>query len=241
MIRCQTPSATIAARAAVTTTHHAAEPGDARSSGRPRSIRLPRTARRSQLLGAAREVFVAQGYHASAMDDIAERAGVSKPVLYQHFPSKYELYLALIDQHAKEIVDGVREALVSTDDGENRVGATISAFFESVDRDEASFRLVFESDLTSDQAVQDRVDWVIRESAHAIAAVIIAESGRPPEDAELLGVALSGMANVTARFWLRDNREMDRDHAVALLSQLAWGGISRPLPPVGPQPLERHG
>jgi AcrR family transcriptional regulator len=186
-------------------------------------------------------VFVAQGYHASAMDDIAERAGVSKPVLYQHFPSKYELYLALIDQHAKEIVDGVREALVSTDDGENRVGATISAFFESVDRDEESFRLVFESDLTSDQAVQDRVDWVIRESAHAIAAVIIAESGRPPEDAELLGVALSGMANVTARFWLRDNREMDRDHAVALLSQLAWGGISRPLPPVGPQPLERHG
>jgi AcrR family transcriptional regulator len=225
----------------VTTTHHAAEPGDARSSGRPRSIRLPRTARRSQLLGAAREVFVAQGYHASAMDDIAERAGVSKPVLYQHFPSKYELYLALIDQHAKEIVDGVREALLSTDDAENRVGATIAAFFEFVDRDEESFRLVFESDLTSDQAVQDRVDWVIRESAHAIAAVIIAESGRPAEDAELLGVALSGMANVTARFWLRDNREMDREHAVALLSQLAWGGISRPLPPVGPQPLERHG
>ena len=53
---------------------------------RARSARLPRSARRRQLLGAAQEVFVAQGYHAAAMDDIAERAGVSKPVLYQHFP-----------------------------------------------------------------------------------------------------------------------------------------------------------
>jgi len=56
--------------------------------------RLPKPARRRQLLGAAREVFVAQGYHAAAMDEIAERAGVSKPVLYQHFPGKLDLYLA---------------------------------------------------------------------------------------------------------------------------------------------------
>src|SRR6476469_2158716 len=63
---------------------------------RPRGTRLPRLARRRQLLGAAQEVFVAQGYHAAAMDEIAERAGVSKPVLYQHFPGKLELYLALL-------------------------------------------------------------------------------------------------------------------------------------------------
>ena len=81
---------------------------------RPRGTRLPRTARRSQLLGAAREVFVAQGYHAAAMDEIAERAGVSKPVLYQHFPGKHELYVALIDQHAAEVVEAVRAGLGST-------------------------------------------------------------------------------------------------------------------------------
>jgi AcrR family transcriptional regulator len=66
------------------------------SEARPRGTRLPRRARRNQLLGAAQEVFVAQGYHAAAMDDIADRAGVSKPVLYQHFPGKLELYLALL-------------------------------------------------------------------------------------------------------------------------------------------------
>src|ERR1051326_4833656 len=76
---------------------------------RPRSARLPRLARRTQLLGAAQEVFVAQGYHAAAMDDIADRAGVSKPVLYQHFPGKLELYLALRDQHCEALVEAVRE------------------------------------------------------------------------------------------------------------------------------------
>ncbi len=77
--------------------------GTTAPNGAPaRGGRLPRSARRKQLLGAAQEVFVAQGYHAAAMDDIADRAGVSKPVLYQHFPGKLELYLALLDEHADD-------------------------------------------------------------------------------------------------------------------------------------------
>ena len=76
-----------------------------------RTSRLPRSARRLQLLRAAQDVFVAQGYHAAAMDDIAERAGVSKPVLYQHFPSKLELYLALLDESVSTLVDTMRDAL----------------------------------------------------------------------------------------------------------------------------------
>ena len=75
---------------------------------RPRGGRLPRKARRAQLLDSALEVFVAQGYHAAAMDDIAERAGVSKPVLYQHFPGKMELYLALLEQSSDRIIDATR-------------------------------------------------------------------------------------------------------------------------------------
>ena len=73
--------------------------------------RLSRSARRTQLLAAAKTVFVTQGYHAAAMDDIAVRAGVSKPVLYQHFPSKLELYLALLGESAAEMVRLVRAAL----------------------------------------------------------------------------------------------------------------------------------
>ena len=75
---------------------------------RPRGGRMPRRERRAQLLDSALEVFVAQGYHAAAMDDIAERAGVSKPVLYQHFPGKLDLYLALLDASCDAIIDNCR-------------------------------------------------------------------------------------------------------------------------------------
>jgi AcrR family transcriptional regulator len=76
-----------------------------------KGVRLPRRARRAQLLSAALEVFVAQGYHAAAMDDIAERAGVSKPVLYQHFPGKLDLYVALLDQSCDQIISAAGRAL----------------------------------------------------------------------------------------------------------------------------------
>ena len=195
------------------------------AAARPRGSRLPRPARRTQLLQAAREVFVAQGYHASAMDDIAERAGVSKPVLYQHFPGKYELYLALVDQNAAEIITAVRQALASTADHKQQVAATVSAFFEFIDREGESFKLIFESDLTNDRAVQERVTAVSLEVARAIAEVIRKAADVTDEDAEMLGIALGGMANVTARYWLRTGRQMPREDAVRLLSQLCWRGI----------------
>src|ERR671921_2335517 len=94
------------------------------ATGRP--VRLPRSARRKQLMAAAQEVFVANGYHAAAMDDIADRAGVSKPVLYQHFPGKLELYLALLDQHVEVLGERVRNALQSTDDNKQRVQGCIA-------------------------------------------------------------------------------------------------------------------
>src|SRR5690242_15550612 len=81
-----------------------------------RGQRLPRSARRAQLLEAAQAAFVESGYHAAAMDDIADRAGVSKPVLYQHFPGKLELYLALLDKHSEVLEILVRESLASTHD-----------------------------------------------------------------------------------------------------------------------------
>src|SRR5436190_20801619 len=104
----------------VTTTPQARQTGN----------RLPKPARRRQLLAAAQEVFVAQGYHAAAMDEIAERAGVSKPVLYQHFPGKLELYLALLDEHAEVLVTKVRDALESTTENKLRVQASMQAFYD---------------------------------------------------------------------------------------------------------------
>jgi AcrR family transcriptional regulator len=174
---------------------------------------------------SALEVFVAQGYHAAAMDDIAERAGVSKPVLYQHFPGKLDLYLALLDQSCDTIIDNCRAALEATDDNKQRVAATMDAFFAYVASDSGAFRLVFESDLTNEPAVREHVDRVTTECAALIAHVIHDDTGLPADASRLLAVSLVGMAQVSARFWLTDRGGIGRDDAAALVAGLAWRGI----------------
>jgi len=195
------------------------------SETRPRSARLPRTARRKQLLIAAREVFVAQGYHAAAMDDIAERAGVSKPVLYQHFPGKRELYVALLQVHTEELLAAVREALTSTPDNKQRVAGTMATYFAFIDAQSEAFRLVFESDLRADPEVRDLIDGVTAGCAAAIAEVIREDTGLPAQEAELVGTALAGAAHVTAQYWLSSGRRVPREVAEGLVAQLAWRGI----------------
>jgi AcrR family transcriptional regulator len=170
-------------------------------------------------------VLVANGYHAAAMDDIAERAGVSKPVLYQHFPGKLELYLALLDSSCDTVIAAVRDALASTEVDKERVQATIDVFYSYVADSQAAFRLVFESDLTSEPAVRERVDRVTTETAQAVAAVIHDDTGLPTVDAELLAVSLVAMAQVGARYWLESATALGKDEAVALVSGLAWRGI----------------
>jgi AcrR family transcriptional regulator len=189
------------------------------------SSRLPRSARRSQLLGAAQEVFVAQGYHAAAMDDIAERAGVSKPVLYQHFPGKLELYLALLDKHCDSLVEAVRSALAATTDNKQRVTATTEAYFAYIASESGAFRLVFESDLTNEEPVRERVERVTRETATLVSKVIAEDTDLPEEEAMLLAVGVCGMCQVTARYWLAESGDIPRDEAVRLVASLSWRGL----------------
>jgi AcrR family transcriptional regulator len=187
---------------------------------------MPRPARRLQLLGAARDVFVAQGYHAAAMDEIAERAGVSKPVLYQHFPGKLELYLALLDESVDELLKAVSDALSSTNDNRQRVPATFKAFYDYVAGVGEEFRLVFESDLSNEPAVRDRLDRAMHECAEKVAQFIREDAGVSNEEAHLLGMALVGMAQVTARYWLSTDRAIPKEEAEDLIARLAWRGIS---------------
>jgi len=192
--------------------------------GRP--TRLPRSVRRKQLLAAAQEVFVAQGYHAAAMDDIADRAGVSKPVLYQHFPSKLELYLALLDTHCNALVTKTRAAMAGTTDNKERVRGAMQAYFDIIDHESEAFRLVFESDLRNEPAARERVERAERESIEAIADTIMGDTGVPREHAELLAAGLVGSAHTAARFWLAGGRRVPKPDAEALLAALAWRGIA---------------
>ncbi len=190
-----------------------------------RGQRLPRPARRAQLLEAAQAAFVESGYYAAAMDDIAERAGVSKPVLYQHFPSKLELYLALLDDRASELVESVSNALASSTDNKARVFATVSAYFDFVAKEGSAFRLLFESDLINEEAVSSRIDGALTRCGEAFADAIAADTHMSRADAMVLAMALTGMAQVAARNWAALDTSVGRAEAARLVGQLAWRGL----------------
>ncbi len=201
--------------------------------GRP-TARLTRAARRTQLLSAAKSAFVSQGYHSAAMDDIADRAGVSKPVLYQHFPSKLELYLALLSETAEELVMAVRAAINETDDNDVRVHRAVEAIFGYVGGDSQGHRLVFESDLAGQPEVDRIVDRMTEACIVAITDTITYDTGVDDARGRLLAAGLVGLSQVSARYWLAQRGAVPQDEAVELVYTLAWRGISR-------FPRQQHG
>lgn len=189
-----------------------------------RGARLSRSARRAQLLVAARDVFAAQGYHSAAMDDIAEKAGVSKPVLYQHFPGKMELYRALLTTYADELVDRVRDALSAPGDNQDRARASVAAYFDFV-ADEGS-RLIFESDLRGEPEAAAVVEGASSRCIDLIAEAVTTDAGLDEPRARLLAVGVVGLSQVTAQYWLDSGRTVPRDEAVELATGLAWRGLA---------------
>lgn len=192
-----------------------------------RAPRLPREQRRQQVLAAALQVFSTSGYHAASMDDIAEQAGVSKPVLYQHFPGKLDLYLALLDAGIDDLMVAANAALTTTTDNRQRVTGMVNAYFTFVEEPRGAFRLVFESDLANEPAVRQRVDAADLALARKSAAVIAEDTGLSEEQALLLASGMQGMVEVAARRWLRGGADdVSRAEAADLISSLAWRGIS---------------
>jgi AcrR family transcriptional regulator len=167
------------------------------------------------------------------MDEIAERAGVSKPVLYQHFPGKLELYLALLEWHVDDLVARVRAALASTADNKLRVDAAVGAYFDFIDSESQAFRMVFESDLRGEPAVRSAIERATSAGVEAITQTITADAGLDENQARLLAVGLVGLSQVSARFWLDADQRLPKDEAVTLISTLAWRGI-------GGFPLQQH-
>src|SRR5439155_10032456 len=136
-----------------------------------RRMRAPE--RRAQLLEVARKVFGRDGYHAVSMEAVAREAGVTKPILYDHFPSKKELYLALLDTDLEALHHNVRAALDSPIGNRERIRASFQAYFDFVDEQGAGFRLLMQETVGADRAFRERVeavrDQILREVVDLIA------------------------------------------------------------------------
>ena len=160
------------------------------------------------------------------MDDIAERAGVSKPVLYQHFSSKLDLYLAILDIGAGQLAGRLKDALNSSRSNPQRVSAAVTAYFHFVDDSAEAFRLLFETDLGNEILVRERIEQADSECAALLREAISEDTGLDDAESTLLAFGLIGMAQRSARRWLRGEETIDRDRAAQLISQMGWRGIS---------------
>ena len=107
------------------------------------SIRLPAAERREQLITVAMDVFAREGYHQTSMNDVAEAAGITKPVLYQHFASKRELYLALIEEAGARLLTAVTDPHIAATSGRRRTELGFVAYFRWVHDDNDAFQLLF--------------------------------------------------------------------------------------------------
>ena len=121
-------------------------------------MRLPADQRRQQLLDVACDLFARTGFHDTSMDDIAEAAGVTKPVLYQHFPSKRALYVELLEDTGRRLLDRLAEATSRATSGRERVEAGFRAYFQFAVGDRSSFRLLFGASIRSDPEFARTVD-----------------------------------------------------------------------------------
>ena len=184
--------------------------------------RLRAAERRIQLLRVAGTLFAEHGYHGLSMEALADAAGVSKPVLYQHFPSKRDLYLALVADAVEEMEGRVRGALEGTTENKARIAGAVGAYFDFVE--DARFRLLFTTADLADESVRRAVDAAFDRVAGRVAGLIAEDAGLEESAALLLAAALRGLAAEGARWWL-ERGDMTKDEAVAHLTRLAWRGL----------------
>jgi AcrR family transcriptional regulator len=188
----------------------------------------------------ARRLFARDGYRGASMEAIAEAAGVTKPVLYQHFSSKRALYSALLAADLRRLTEDLETAFSQAEGNAERLHRGFRAYLDFVDEHEDAFRLLFTEALGADAPFRRRVarfrEWV----AGRIAAIIRAEAGLPEKRAEALAAAIVGMAEGAATWWLAGDRPLPAADLADELAGLAWKGFARfPAPAGEPRPSSR--
>ncbi len=196
----------------------------------PPRRRMAAADRREAILAAALELFSEGGYHETTLDSVAVRAAVSKALIYEHFASKRELYGALLDRYAHELLGRILAATASSVPGEERLRDGADAFLRFVEERRGAWRMVF-----GNVADPELADWIVRlreEVAAAIEAVMRADApaelaADPNAEAEIemLGHQLTGAAQALATWW-DSHREVPREQVLASLMDFAWVGLS---------------
>ena len=188
------------------------------------STRLPAARRRRQLLEVALRVFADQGFHVTSMSDIADAAGVTKPVLYQHFASKRELYGQILSEVGNQLQETIVKAVASASTPREMVERGFAAYFHYVDNHRDAFRIFYASGSWRDEEFSRIVHDVENALAEQVAGLIEIE-GLSADQRRLLGHGIVGMIEGASTHWMSSPASADPDELTRQLADLAWRGL----------------
>ena len=186
--------------------------------------RLPAARRRRQLLDVAVEVFAADGYHQTTMNQVAEAAGVTKPVLYQHFASKQELFVEVLRDLGARLEESIGKATSTATSPRNQVRAGFVAYFRFVAEERAAGQLLFGAD-TRQEPEFDEIARRTRASIADATAALIDVEGLDQDDRRFLAQGIIGIAEATSRHWIQQGASGDVEVVAEAAADLAWGGL----------------
>ena len=189
--------------------------------------RLPAPARREQILDVALTVFATTGYHGASMNDVAEAAGVTKPVLYQHVESKRDLYQALLRESGTRMINSIIKGTSEATDGKSLTELGYRSYFRWVATDTNAFQLLFASGARREREFSDVVRSITAEAAQTIAPLIDVDIDDVRR--QTLAHALVGLAEGASRMLVELGGDFDPDAIAHDVSSLAWAGL-RSLP-----------
>lgn len=187
------------------------------------NTRLPAGERREQIIDVAIPVFARRGFHGASMNDVAEAAGVTKPVLYQHFASKQDLHLALIDDVGKRMITAISKGTAGATNGKNQTELGFQAYFRWVADDRDAFLLLFSTQASGDETATKAIRRITSDAASAIAPLIAVEIDH--EKQRTLAHGLVGLAEGVSRRLVERGEDFDPDELARLVANLAWAGL----------------
>lgn len=179
-------------------------------------------------------VFAEQGFYVTSMSDIAEAAGVTKPVLYQHFASKRELYAEILNDVGAQLQEAITKAVAAASNGREMVERGFAAYFQFVDDHRDAFQLFYASGSWRDEEFSAVVHDVENTIAEQVAELIEIE-GLSPEQRQLLGHGIVGMIEGASTHWLSSRASTDPGELTRQLADLAWRGLRGVRPEGSPE------
>ncbi|GLY03380.1 TetR family transcriptional regulator [Actinoplanes sp. NBRC 101535] len=203
--------------------HHETNDEPRRTSA-PR-VRMPAAQRREQLITVGRQLFAERGFDATSVEEVASRAKVSKPVVYEHFGGKEGLYAVVVDREVRALLDRIATALTAGHPRELLEQAAL-ALLDYIDEEPHGFQVLTRNSPLL--AASGNFSSVMNDVAHQVEHILGAEfrsRGLDPKFAELYSQALVGMVALVGQWW-RDARKPKKEMVAAHLVNLAWNGLS---------------